>query len=44
VLSENRNTVGGFFHMKVHNIGIVAIFWACLLRKFVTSSCFVRKW
>jgi hypothetical protein len=40
VLSENRNNVGGFYHMKLHSIGIVAILGACLLRKLVTIIFF----
>jgi len=43
VLSENRNTVDGFYHMKFHSIGIVAILGACLLRKLVNIIFFVLK-
>ena len=41
VLSENRNTVDGFYHMKFHSIGIVAILGACLLRKLVNIIFFI---
>jgi len=43
VLSENRNTVDGFYHTKFHSIGIVAILGACLLRKLVNIIFFILK-
>lgn len=41
VLSENRNTVDGFYHMKFHSIGIFGILGACLLRALVNIIFFI---